>query len=184
MAFQMKGGLADRYAAALFDLAEEQGELDRVAADLRSLRAMLVASPELKRLCASPVVGRPELGRAMAALAERGAMVALTAHFLGVLVRNGRLFALDATIGAFLARLAAKRGEVTASVASAQPLSVPQTEALAVALKRATGGAVALDATVDPGLLGGLVVQVGSRMVDGSLRTKMQRLSLAMKGIG
>jgi len=182
VASDKKGEIAERYATALFELAEEKGELDRVAADLRALRGMLAASIELRRMCASPVIGRDAQGRAIAALAGRGEFSTMTANFLGVLSRQGRLFALNVAIRAFLSMLAAKRGEITARVASATPLAEAQVAAVGAALRRALGSAVALEPEVDAKLLGGLVVQVGSRMLDGSLRTKLQRLSLAMKG--
>lgn len=184
MASEKKSGIAERYAAALFDLAEERGELDRVAGDLKSLRAMLAESADLRRVVASPVINRAELYKAVAALAADAGLTVTVANFLGVLVHNGRLFSLEAAIRAFLARLAAKRGELTARVTSATPLTEAQVTAVAAALKRALGASAALESTVDPTLLGGLVVQVGSRMVDGSIKTKLQRLSLAMKGIG
>lgn len=184
MASDNKGGIAERYAAALFELAEANGELDRVAGDLRGLRAMLAESTDLRRLCASPVLKKAEQTRAIAALAARAGFSSLTAKFLGVLVTNGRLYAVAGTIAAFLAQLAAKRGELTARVSSAQPLNETQVAAMSAALKRSLGRAVALEPQVDASLLGGLVVQVGSRMLDGSIKTKLQRLSLSMKGIG
>ena len=184
MASDNKGGIAERYAAALFELAEANGELDRVAGDLKSLRAMLAESADLRRLCASPVLKKAEQNRAIAALSARAAFSPLTAKFLGVLATNGRLFSVLGAIAAFLAQLAAKRGELTARVSSAQPLSESQITAVSAALKRSLGRAVALEPQVDASLLGGLVVQVGSRMLDGSIKTKLQRLSLSMKGIG
>jgi len=184
VASEKKSGLAERYATALFELAEEKGELDRVADDLKSLRAMLAESADLRRLVASPVTNRAELYKAVAALAAKAGLSGTVANFLGVLIHNGRLFSLDAAIRAFLAHLAAKRGELTARVTSAAPLNETQIAAVSAALKRALGASAALESTVDPSLLGGLVVQVGSRMVDGSIKTKLQRLSLAMKGTG
>jgi F-type H+-transporting ATPase subunit delta len=169
---------------ALFELAEEKGELDKVAGDLRDLRAMLAASAEFRRMCASPVIGIAAKNRAVAALAKQAGFSTVTANFLGVLARNGRLFALAKTIKAYIALLAAKRGELTAQVISAAPLTEGQVTAVAAALKRGMGRGVALEQSVDAGMIGGLIVQVGSRMIDGSVRTKLQRLSLAMKGIG
>jgi len=184
VASEKKSGIAERYAAALFELADEKGELDRVAADLKSLRAMLAESADLRRLVASPVTNRAELYKAVAALAAKAGLAPTVANFLGVLVHNGRLFTLAAAINAFLAQLAARRGELTAKVTSATPLSEAQISAVSAALKRALGSTASLEPAVDPSLLGGLVVQVGSRMVDGSIKTKLQRLSLAMKGTG
>jgi len=184
VASENKGGIAERYAMALFELAEEKGELDRVAGDLRSLRAMMRESVDLRRVCASPVIGLAAKGRAMAGLAKRADLSTVTGNFLGVLAHNGRLVVLSATISAFLELLATKRGELTARVTSATPLTETQIAAVTAALKRGMGQAVALDPAVDASLIGGLVVQVGSRMLDGSVKTKLQRLSLAMKGIG
>lgn len=183
MASEKKSGIAERYAAALFELADEKGELDRVAGDLKSLRAMLAESADLRRMIASPVT-RGELYKAVAAIASCAGLSDTVAHFLGVLVHNGRLFTLGAAISAYLALLATRRGELTAKVSSATPLTEAQISAVSAALKRALGSTASLDATVDPSLLGGLVVQVGSRMVDGSIKTKLQRLALAMKGTG
>jgi F-type H+-transporting ATPase subunit delta len=177
-------GLADRYAAALFGLADERHVLDQVAGDLRELRAMLHDSPDLTRLIRSPVLSRAEQGKAVSAVAEGAGLSRLTTDFLGVVARNRRLFAVPAMIEAFLARLAERRGEVTAEVTAAQALSEAQEAALTEQLRRAVGRRVSVDIRVDPSLLGGMVVKVGSRMVDGSLRSKLQRLQIAMKGIG
>ena len=184
MASDNKGGIADRYAMALFELADEKGELDKVAGDLRELRSMMAASTDFRRMCASPVIGAAAKNRAVAAVAKQAGLSTVTANFLGVLAHNGRLFALSATIKAFIALLAAKRGELTAHVISAAPLADAQVTAVSAALRRGLGQAVALEQSVDASLIGGLVVQVGSRMIDGSVKAKLQRLSLAMKGIG
>ncbi len=185
MAAEAKGvsGLADRYAAALFDLADERKALDAVAGDLHSLRAMLRESADLRRLVRSPVLSREAQGKAVAALAETAQLSALTRNFLGLLAQNRRLFALSEMITGYLHRLAEARGEVTAHVVSAQELSPQQRDAVNEQLRKAVGRKVAVDIEVDPGLLGGLVVRVGSRMVDASLRSKLNRLQLAMKGV-
>jgi F-type H+-transporting ATPase subunit delta len=177
-------GLAERYAAALFDLADERHALDAVAGDLRELRAMLADSPDLSRLVRSPVLSREEQGKAIAALAENAGLSPLTRDFLAVVARNRRLFAAPAMIESYLAKLAERRGEVTAEVTAAQPLSEAQNAALGEQLRRAVGRRVAVDIRVDPGLLGGIVVKVGSRMIDSSLRSKLQRLRLALRGVG
>ncbi|EKV32541.1 ATP synthase delta chain [Caenispirillum salinarum AK4] len=177
-------GLADRYASALFELAEEKGVLDQVADDLRGLKTMVAESADFRRFIDSPVLSRTEQAKGVAALADKAGMQGVTRNFLGLVATNRRLFALPAVIDAFLERLAAKRGEISAEVVSAKPLSDAQTEALAASLKQAVGKDVALETRVDPGLIGGLVVRVGSRMIDNSLRTKLQRLQLAMKGVG
>jgi len=174
-------GLAERYAAALFELADERRALDPVAADLRALRAMLGASADLARLVRSPILSRAEQGRALAALAERAGFMPLVRDFLGVVARNRRLFAVPAMIDAYLAKLAERRGEVTAEVTAAQPLSKTQLERLGEELRRAVGRRVAIEVRVDRGLLGGIIVKIGSRMIDGSLKSKLARLQRAMK---
>ena len=176
-------GLAERYASALFDLADERRAIDSVAEDLRRLRAMLADSSDLERLVRSPVLSREQQAKAVAAIAEQAGFDGLTRNFLGLLARNRRLFAVSAMIKAFLAELARRRGEVTAQVTSAAPLSESQLAKVTDSLRRSVGGKVSVDLSVDPSLLGGLVVRVGSRMVDSSLRTKLQRLELAMKGV-
>jgi F-type H+-transporting ATPase subunit delta len=177
-------GLAERYAAALFDLADERRTLDEVASDLRQLRAMLAASADLARLVRSPILTRGEQGKAIATLAERAGFSLLVRDFLAVVAKNRRLFAVPAMIEAYLEKLAERRGEVTAEVVAARPLSEAQLTRLSDQLRRSVGRRVSVDTRVDPGLIGGMIVKVGSRMVDGSLRSKLQRLQLAMKGIG
>ncbi|HWB52026.1 MAG TPA: F0F1 ATP synthase subunit delta [Stellaceae bacterium] len=176
-------GLAERYAAALFELADERHALDAVAGDLRELRAMLAASGDLLRLVRSPVLSRAQQGQAMAALAENARLSKLTADFVAVVARNRRLFAVPAMIEAYLNKLAARRGEVTAEIIAAQALSEAQQNALGDQLRRVVGGRVAMDIRVDHSLLGGMIVKIGSRMVDGSLKGRLQRLQLSMKGI-
>jgi F-type H+-transporting ATPase subunit delta len=179
-----QGGLAARYAAALFDLADEQKQLDAVAGDLVALRGMMADSGDLRRLIGSPVLSRGDQGRAMAALLGAAGSGDLVRRFIGLVAQNRRLFVLPAIINAYLAQLAQRRGEITAQVTSARPLDERQRQAVAEAVQRAVGGKVAVDARIDAGLIGGLVVKVGSRMVDSSLRSKLQRLQLTMKGVG
>lgn len=179
-----QGGLAARYATALFDLADEQKQLDAVAGDLVALRGMMAESGDLRRLIGSPVLSRGDQGRAMAALLGAAGSGDLVRRFIGLVAQNRRLFVLPAIIDAYLAQLARRRGEITAQVTSARPLDERQRQAVAEAVQRAVGGKVAVDARVDAGLIGGLVVKVGSRMVDSSLRSKLQRLQLTMKGVG
>ena len=177
-------GLAERYAAALFELADERRALDAVAGDLRELRAMLGGSPDLTRMVRSPVLSRAQQSKAIAALAEDAKLSELTRDFLAVVARNRRLFAVPAMIEAYLEKLAERRGEVTAEITAAQALTQAQQDALGEQLRRAVGSRVAIDLRVDPSLLGGMVVKIGSRMVDGSLKGQLQRLRLSMKGIG
>ena len=177
-------GLAARYAAALFDLAEEAKALDSVADDLRQLRTMIAGSPDLLRLLRSPVLSRSEQSRALAAVLNQAGSGDLTKRFVGLVAENRRLFALSDMIEAFLADLARRRGEVTASVTSAAPLSEEQQAHLGEALRRALGGKVSIDLKTDRSLIGGLLIKVGSRLVDSSLKSKLQRLQLVMKGVG
>jgi F-type H+-transporting ATPase subunit delta len=177
-------GLAERYAAALFELADERHLLDAAAGDLRELRTMLAGSADLMRMVRSPVLSRAEQAKAIEALAENAKLSQLTRDFLAVVARNRRLFAVPAMIEAYLQKLADRRGEVTAEITAAQPLSEGQQGALGDQLRRVVGSRVTIDVKVDPSLLGGMVVKIGSRMVDGSLKGQLQRLQLNMKGIG
>jgi F-type H+-transporting ATPase subunit delta len=167
---------------ALFELADEQNALDLAAGDLEGLKSLLGESPELKRLIRSPVLSREEQARALKAVAERAGFSDLTQRFLGLLAHQRRLFALPEIIGAFEAMLAEHRGEVGAELISAVPLSEEQIAAVREQLGKAIGQKVRLTAAIDPDLLGGLIVRVGSRMIDASLRTKLHQLELAMRG--
>lgn len=184
MATQTTGLIAERYASALYELADEAKALDQVAADLKALRAMMASSADLIRLIRSPVLGRSDQAKAVSALAEKAGFSELTGRFLGTLAANRRLFVLSSVIDAFLAELARRRGETTADVTSAIALTPAQTQALEEALKSAVGSKVSVDLKVDKSLIGGLVVRVGSRMIDTSLATKLRRMRLAMKGVG
>jgi len=176
-------GLAERYAAALFDLADERRMLDEVATDLRQLRAMLQASGEFLRLIRSPVLSRDQQAKAVAVVAERAGLSQLVRDFLAVVARNRRLFAVPAMIESFLAKLAARRGEVTAEVTAAHQLSEAQLGTLNEQLRRSIGARVLVDVRIDQSLIGGLVVKVGSQMIDGSIKSKLRRLQLTMKSI-
>ena len=176
--------LAERYAAALFDLADERHQLDAVADDLRELRTMLHESADLGRLLRSPVLSREDQAKAIAALGARAGLSELTRHFLGVVAGNRRLFAVPAMIEAYLNQLAERRGEVTAEVTTAQPLNDAQQVTLGEQLRRAVGRRVTVDLHVDASLLGGMIVKIGSRMIDGSLKSRLHRLQLAMKSAG
>jgi F-type H+-transporting ATPase subunit delta len=175
-------GLAGRYALALFELAEEQDALDVVAGDLEGLKSLLAESSELRRLIRSPVLTREEQARALEALADRAGFSELTRRFLGLLAHQRRVFALPEMVNAFEVMLAKHRGEVGAELISAVPLSKEQVAAVREQLGKAIGQKVRLTAAVDPDLLGGLIVRVGSRMIDASLRTKLRQLELAMGG--
>lgn len=180
-----KGGvneIADRYAKALFDLADEGKQLDAVADDLRALRGVLNESEDLRRMVRSPVISRADQAKGMDAVMDKMGSGEMTRKFVGYLASNRRLFAMDAIIRAYLEELASRRGEVTAEVTAAKPLSDAQVAAVEDALKKAVGGKVAVSHKTDPSLIGGLIVKVGSRMIDTSVATKLQRLKLAMKG--
>ena len=182
------GGVAGRYARALYELADSAADsgkvLDAVAGDLRSLRSMLDESDDLARLVSSPVLTRDEQAGAMTALAEKAGFDALTVKFVGLLAQNRRLGALRSAVAAFLSQLAARRGEVTAEVISAQDMKPEHLDAVTKALSESLGSKVALETRVDPALIGGMIVRVGSKMIDSSLATKLQKLRLSMKGIG
>jgi len=175
-------GLAGRYASALFELAEDRDALDAVAGDLGALRSLLDESGDLRRLIRSPVLSREDQGRAVTAVAERAGFQELTVRFLGLLAHKRRLSVLPEIIAAYQAMLARHKGEISAELVSAVPLSEDQAQAVQEQLSASLGQTVRLSRAVDPGLLGGLVVRLGSRMIDASLRTKLQRLELAMKG--
>lgn len=175
-------GLSGRYATALFDLAIEQDSLAAVLSSLDALADGLAASDDMKALVSSPMVSRAAAGAAVKALAPVLKLDSLTANFLGVLAENRRLGSIAAIISDVRALAAARRGEVTAKVTSAHPLSKAQQTALIKKLKAGLGQEIALDLVTDPAILGGLVVRVGSRMIDSSLRTRLETLGQALKG--
>lgn len=186
MAGQSTGGLtglADRYATALFELAEARDELDAVGAELNGIKTLLDESDDLRNLVRSPVLSRGDQAKAMAAVLEKAGTSTLVSNFVALLARNRRLFVLATAIAVFREKLAVHRGEVSAEVTSATALKEHHLSAVRDALRDIVGRDVALDAKVDPSLIGGLIVRVGSRMVDNSIRTKLQNLELAMKGI-
>lgn len=178
----IQASLSGRYATALFELARDERKLEAVSASLASIRQALVESDDFRRLTTSPLVGRSEAAKATAGIAAVLELDPLTANFLGVLAANRRLGQIGAAIRAFNLLLAQHRGETTAEVTSAHPLSDDQVDALKAKLKSQLGRDVAVDLTVDPAILGGLIVKVGSRQVDGSIRSKLNTLATAMKG--
>lgn len=177
-------GLAGRYATALFELARDAGELDMIAGDLATLKSLIDDSQDLRRLVRSPVFSREEQGKAMAAILEKAGAAQLTQRFIGLVAAKRRLFALPGIIDAYISLLAQHRGEVTAQVVSAHTLDEGQMTALADALKNAAGRDVQIETRVDDKILGGLIVRMGSRMIDSSLRTKLTNLQVAMKEVG
>ncbi|MEE4199238.1 F0F1 ATP synthase subunit delta [Erythrobacter sp.] len=177
----IQASLAGRYASALFDLASEAGNVSAVENDLAALDQALDQSPELRSVTASPQLSRKQQGDAISAIAHHLSLTELTINFLGVLAGNRRLSKLPAMIAAFRAIAAAQRGEVSAKVTSAHPLSEEQLAALKTKLTARQGRTVMLSHDVDPDLLGGLVVTIGSERIDASIRTRLKSLSQAMK---
>jgi F-type H+-transporting ATPase subunit delta len=175
-------GLSGRYATALFDLAAEGKSVDAVAVSLTTLKDALSQSADLRSLTTSPMVNRKAAATGIAAVARAIGLDALTTSFLGVLAQNRRLASLPTIIRDFAALAAARRGEISARVTAAHPLTAAQQKALSAKLKAGLGRDVALDITVDPAILGGLVVRVGSRMIDSSLKTRLDALGQALKG--
>lgn len=174
--------LQGRYASALFDLASEGGIVSAVESDLENLDEALRATPDFTALIRNPQISREAAGKAVDAVAELLGVTSLTKNFLGVLSANRRLAVLPAVISAFHTIAAAARGEVTAEVVSAHTLAEGQIEALRQKLQAREGRTIKIKTRVDPELLGGLVVTVGSKRIDGSIRTRLNTLAHAMKG--
>ena len=178
----IQASLAGRYASALFDLAREQRQIDAVGRSLDLLAQALVDSRDLAELVQSPLIDRAEAGRAFAAVAQQLALDPVTTNFLGVLARNGRKNQLQNVIRAFRRLSAEHRGETTAEVVTAHPLKDEQLTALKQQLRARAGRDVAIETRIDPEILGGIVIKMGSQMIDASIRTKLNRLAEAMKG--
>ena len=174
--------LQGRYASALFDLASERGVVTTVESDLDRLGDALKVSDDLSELIRNPKITRAATAKAIDAVAALLGLSDLTRNFLGVLAANRRLFALPEIVRAFVSIAAAQRGEVTAEVTSAHALDDDQLAQLAAKLKAREGKEVKIKASVDPEILGGLVVRIGSRQIDGSIRTRLNSLAQAMKG--
>lgn len=178
----IQASLAGRYAAALFDLASEQGNVSAIESDLDNIAAALSESAELASFIRNPEISRSEFAKAMAALSDHLKLSDLTKNFLGVLAENRRVAELPAIVRAFHMIAAAQRGEVNAEVTSAHTLSAEQLSALEAKLKAREGRNVKLTAKTDPDLLGGLVVTIGSKRIDSSIRSRLNSLAKAMKG--
>jgi len=181
---QLISGVAERYASSLFELALEAGAVDTVSADLDRFQAMIDGSADLKRLVQSPVFSAEDQVKAVSVLCEKAGLGSLVGNFIKVVAGNRRLFAISGMITAFRRIAARHRGEITAEVTSAHALTGEQENELKAALKGVTGKDVAVSVTVDPSILGGLIVKVGSRQIDTSLRTKLSTLKLALKEVG
>ncbi len=174
--------VAERYALAVYELADEGRILDDIAQDLKDLQSLLEESEDLKMLISSPLIDTDKKKIAIEKVIKQAGANGLTQRFIAVIARNNRLFILPATIEAFLAELAGRRGEITAEITSAKKLNETQMDSVTNVLRGALGNKVTVDAKIDSSLIGGLIVKVGSRMIDASLKTKLQRLQLAMKG--
>lgn len=174
--------LQGRYASALYELASEKKAVKAVESDLETLGQAILGSADLAALIRNPQIGREAAGKAMDGIAGVLGLSPLTKNFLGVLAANRRLAALPEIVRAFASIAAAARGEVTAEVTSAHPLTATQLKALAAKLKAREGKDVKITANVDPDLLGGLVVRIGSTQIDSSIRTRLNSLANAMKG--
>jgi len=176
-------GVAGRYATALFDLAKEQGAVDLVAGDLATVGGLLSQSPDLARLVRSPVFSADDQSRAMTAVLEKAGVSGLTQNFVKLIARNRRLFSLSDMIIAFQKLYARTKNQITAEVTSAQPLTDGQRHDLLDSLKASLKQDVQLVTKVDPSILGGLIVKAGSRMIDSSIKTKLNSLKFAMKEV-
>jgi F-type H+-transporting ATPase subunit delta len=180
----LTAGVAGRYATALFELAQSSKSVDRVEADLLALERALAESADLRDLISSAVYSRADQGRAMAAVASHMGLGTEVTNTLGVMAMNRRLFVLAGMIAAVKGLIAEARGEVTAEVSAARPLSDEQRDELLAILRDKTGRTVKLEVRVDESLIGGLVVKVGSRMIDTSIRTQLASLQNVMKEVG
>lgn len=180
----ISSGIAARYATAVFDLAKEAKKLPALGKDVDALSAALAESADFTALISSPIYTRDQQARAIAALAEKMGLSEIVTNTLGLMVQKRRLFVLPYLITAIRARIAEEKGEVTAEVVSAKKLTKAQETKLVGALKKAVGKDVILNARVDEGLIGGLVVKVGSRMIDSSIASKLSNLQNAMKEVG
>lgn len=176
-------GMAGRYATALFELAVEANAIDAVKRDLEALDGLIAASPDLARLVRSPVFGADEQARALGAVLEKAGITGIAANFLEVVASNRRLFAVRDMIRGFKGLVARHKGEITAQVTVAEALNEAHLSSVKDALRSVTGKDVQVDVTVDPTIIGGLVVKLGSRMIDASLRTKLNSIKHAMKEV-
>jgi F-type H+-transporting ATPase subunit delta len=173
--------LAARYASALFDLADENKALDQVSNDLATIKGLFDESPELGQLARSPLVKAEDRARAFGAVMEKAGVSALVSNFAQVVAKNGRLFALPQIIKAFNDELSRRRGEIVAEVRVAAKLSAEQETRLLENLQAKHGKGVKLDVQIDPSIIGGMTIRVGSVQIDSSLATKLNKLSLALK---
>jgi F-type H+-transporting ATPase subunit delta len=174
--------IAQRYALALFEVADDKRALEPVAADLETLKRFLAENAVLRQALRNPTFDSAQQGRAIAEIATAAGLGEIVRNFIGVVARNRRLFALEAIADAYLAELARRRGEMTVDVTSAHPLDASQTARLTEKLNATLAAKVRVNAYVDPALLGGLVIKIGSKLIDSSIRTKLTGLERIMKG--
>ena len=177
-------GIASRYASALFDLAKDDKALKALETDIAALSETLAASAELRDVIASPVISREDQGRAIAAIGARLGLNPLVANTLALMAEKSRLFVLPQFLTALADMIAAEKGEVTTEVTAARALTAAQSKKLADTLKASVGKTVKLNTTVDETLIGGLVVKLGSTMIDTSVKAKLAALQNAMKEVG
>jgi F-type H+-transporting ATPase subunit delta len=177
-------GVAERYANSLFELAQQDNAVDAVDQDLGRFERLFEESDDLFRLINSPVFSADDQVKALSAVADRAEIVGLVGNFLRVAARNRRLFAVPGMIKAFRRIAAEARGQAAAEVTTAHALTADQEAELKATLKDVAGKDVTLNVSVDPSLLGGLVVKIGSRQIDTSLKTKLASLKLALKEVG
>ena len=180
----ISSGIAARYATAVFELARESNAITALEGDVATLTAALAESDDLKALISSPVYSREELESAITAIARKAGLTGIVSSTLALMAQNRRLFALPQLVAGLNSLLAEERGEVTAEVVSAKALTKPQTTKLAKTLSETFGKTVNINATVDETLIGGLVVKVGSKMIDTSIAAKLTSLQNAMKEVG
>jgi len=177
-------GIAARYATAVFEMAKDDKAVSKLETDIAALGAAMADSADLRALIGSPVYSRDQMGQAVAALAKAMKLTPLMTNTLGLMASNRRLFVLPQLVSALQGLIAAEKGEVTAEVTSAKALTKAQSDKLAKALKASVGKEVKIKAAVDEGLIGGLIVKVGSKMIDTSIRSKLGNLQNAMKEVG
>jgi F-type H+-transporting ATPase subunit delta len=181
---QSVSGVAERYASSLFALALEEGNVAEVASALDGFQGLIEGSEDLQRLIKSPVFSASEQLGAVTAILDKAGISGIAANFVKVAASNRRLFAVPGMIRAFREIYARHRGEISADVTAARPLTAEQETELKAALKGVTGKDVTINVAVDPAILGGLIVKLGSRQIDTSLRTKLSTLKLSLKEVG
>lgn len=180
----ISSGIAARYATAIFEIAQEAKRLPKLEASLDELSSALDVSADLRDVITSPVISRADQAKAMTAISEHLKLVPALSRGLGLMAQNRRLFVLPQLIVQLRALIAEHKGEVTADVISAKAMTKAQSEKLAKTLKANIGKDVKINATVDESLIGGLIVKVGSKMIDTSIRSKLSSLQNSMKEVG